>query len=200
MSPAIVRGVIGSCLALGVADLAWLDVNAERMTDSAPPAAAGRIEPLAAAVRIERLPPLPRPSPMSDEVLPPVVKTESQPLPLHPERCVVHFDSGISIVNDDQARMLTSISDALKKDPKAIVVVDGHADRTGWKDNLGSNFNLSRERALAVVRALDKLGIPRDRIRTAAFGDTRPVDVRSTEEAYRQNRRAEVRIELTGGK
>jgi len=198
MSPAILRGVMGSCLALGVADLAWLDVNAERMTSSAPPAPTVPIEPLAPAAGIERLPPVPPASAISDEVLPPVMTTESRPSPPQPERCVVHFDSGVSVISDDQAKMLTPIADALKNDPKAVVRVDGHADRAGWKDNRGSNLVLSDERAAAIVRALGELGIPRDRIRTAAFGDTRPVDDRSTEEAFRRNRRAEVRIELTG--
>jgi peptidoglycan-associated lipoprotein len=197
-------------LALGVADLAWLDVNAERMTTSpspaptvriepeAPsPAPTVRIEPLALAARVERRPPVPLPSPSSDEVLAPVMKAESHPSPLPPERCVVHFDRGVSIITDDQAKMLAPIADALKNNPKAVVRVDGHADRTGWKRK-GSNLALSDERAAAIVRALGEFGIPRDRIRTAAFGDTRPVDDRPTEEAFQRNRRAEVRIELTG--
>jgi outer membrane protein OmpA-like peptidoglycan-associated protein len=94
--------------------------------------------------------------------------------------------------------MLTPTADVLKNDPKAIVHVDRHADRMGWIENTGNNLVLSQQRAAAVVGALVKLGIPRDRIRTAAFGDTRPVDDRLTEEAFRRNRRAEVRIELTG--
>jgi outer membrane protein OmpA-like peptidoglycan-associated protein len=124
------------------------------------------------------------------------MKSASHPSP-PPERCVIHFDLGASVVPDDQAKMLAPIADALKNHPRAVVRVDGHADRTGWKRN-GNNLALSDERAAAIVRALGELGIPRDRIRTAAFGDTRPVDDRSTEEALRRNRRAEVRIELTG--
>jgi outer membrane protein OmpA-like peptidoglycan-associated protein len=198
MSPAVLRAVIGSSLALGVADLAWLDLNAERMASSASPAPTVLIEPLAPAARIERLRPLAPPSSISDDVPTPVTKTESRPSPPSPERCVLHFASGVAVISDDQANMLTPIADALKNDPQAIVRVDGHADRTGWKDNKGSNLYLSDGRAAAVAEALGKLGIPRDRIRTAAFGDTRPVDDRSTEEAFRRNRRAEVRIERTG--
>ena len=207
MSPAILRAVLGSCLALGVADLAWLDVNAQRMTSSAEPAPTAPIEPLAPAPRIERLPRVPPLSPIADEAplspiadeaLSPVKKTESHPSRPPPERCLIYFDSGVSGISDDQAKMLTPIADALKNDPKAVVRVDGHADRTGWKDSRGSNLVLSDERAAAIVGALGKLGIPRDRIRAAAFGDTQPVDDRWTEEAFQRNRRAEVRIELTG--
>jgi peptidoglycan-associated lipoprotein len=197
VSPAILRAVFGSCLALGVADLAWLDLNAERMTGSASPAPTVPIEPSALAARMERLPPVPPPSPISNEVLLPVTKTESHSSPPQPERCVVHFDLGVSVISDDQAKMLVPIADALKTNPKAVVRVEGHADRTGWKRK-GNNLLLSDERAAAIVRALGELGIPRNRIRAAAFGDTRPVDEGSTEEAFRRNRRAEVRIELTG--
>jgi outer membrane protein OmpA-like peptidoglycan-associated protein len=201
MSPAILRGVFGSCLALGIADLAWLDFNAGRMAGSASPAPMVRIEPSAPATRIERLAPLP--SPISEEVLPPVMKAESPPSLPQPEPCVVHYDRGVSVISDDQAKMLTPIVDALKNDPKAVVRVDGHADRTGWEGNSweanrGSNLVLSEARAAAIVQALGKLGVPRDRIRAAALGDTRPVDDRWAEEAFRRNRRAEVRIELTG--
>ena len=203
MSPAILRAVIGSCLALGVADLAWLDINAERMTGSASPAPTVPIEPLAPGPRIERLPPLPPPSPISDEVPSPVPTTESHPPRPQPEPCIVHFDRGVSGISDDQTKVFTPIVDALKKDPKAVVRVEAHADRTGWEgnsweQNRGNNRALSDARAAAIVQALGKLGIPRDRIRAAAFGDTRPVDDRWTEEAFRRNRRAEVRIELTG--
>jgi peptidoglycan-associated lipoprotein len=158
---------------------------------------------LAPAARIERLPPLRPPSPISDEVLPPVVETESHPSPPQPERCVVHFDRGVSVISDDQAKTLTPFADALKNEPKAVVRVDGHSDRTGWEGNTWegnkrSNLVLSEERVAVIVRELGKLGIPRDRIRGAAFGDTRPVDDRWNEEAFQRNRRAEVRVELTG--
>jgi chemotaxis protein MotB len=110
----------------------------------------------------------------------------------------LHFDRGVSVISDEQAKMLMPIAEALKSAPEAIIRVDGHADRTGWKGNSGSNLVLSDERAVAVVRALVKLGAARDRIRPAAFGDARPVDDRATEEAFRRNRRVEVRIDLTG--
>jgi outer membrane protein OmpA-like peptidoglycan-associated protein len=202
MSPAILRAALGSCLALGVADLAWLDLNAERMASGFSPARAVPIEAVIPAAPVERYSPAAPPhaiaeprAPSSGEVLAPVVKTEGPPSPSQAERCVVHFDRGASAINDDQATLLTPIADALKSNPKATVRVEGHADRTGDK---GGNLVLSDERAVAIVRALGELGVPRNRIRAAGFGDTRPVDDRSTEDAFRMNRRAEVRIELPG--
>jgi outer membrane protein OmpA-like peptidoglycan-associated protein len=204
MSPVILRGVLGSCLTLGAADLAWLDVNAARLAGSASSAPADRIEPSAVAGRIERLAPLPPHGPISDDAplpaLAPSAERDRPPTPLPAESQTIYFDRGIAFVSEDQAATLISIADVLKNNPKAVVRVEGHADRTGWSDNTGSNLALSDARAAAIVRALGKLGIPRERIRATAFGDTRPVDDRPTEEAYRRNRRAEIRVDHAGGK
>lgn len=199
----MLRAVMGSCLALGAADLAWLDVNVERLGgDARGPADRGepRGEPLAAAVRIEKLAPLPEPSPTSDEVAPgteakgaPSARSSTTPSS-HAEECVVYFERGASFFSGEQAKMLVPIADALKADPNAVVRVDGHADRTAW-NGTGSNLVLSDQRAGAIVQALVRLGVARDRIRPAAFSDTRPVDDRPTEDALRRNRRVEVRIE-----
>lgn len=192
----MLRAVMGSCLALGAADLAWLDVNVERMGGDEARAPTDRSEPLSTAVRIEKLAPLPTPSPISDEVPGPTSAPSSTPQPASPARegCVVYFERGSSYFGEDQARMLAPIADASKNDPAAVVYVDGHADRTAWT-GAGNNLVLSDQRAGAVVQALGKLGVPRDRIRPAAFSDTRPVDEGSTEDAFRRNRRVEIRIE-----
>jgi chemotaxis protein MotB len=112
---------------------------------------------------------------------------------------MIQFDRSLSVLRSDQAPNLAAIADAVRKDARAIVQIGGHADRLAWKGNRGNNLTLSEDRAVAVARALSKLGVPSDRVRRAAFGDTRPIDERTTEEAYRRNRRVEVRIELRGG-
>jgi outer membrane protein OmpA-like peptidoglycan-associated protein len=209
MSPAMLRAVMGSCLALGAADLAWLDLNAERIASAGARTPSDRSEPLSTSIRIERLPPLPTPSPPSDEVPSSAAEAKSANSPNEPawvrpstptatapqsEECVVYFERGSSFFGGDQAKALVPIADAVKNDPSAVVRVDGHADRTAWS-GAGSNMVLSDQRAGAIVQALVRLGVARDRVRPAAFSDTRPVDEGSTEEAFRRNRRVEVRIE-----
>src|SRR5689334_14272477 len=68
MSPAMLRGVMGSCLALGVVDLAWLDINAERMESAVSGESSARLAGSPAAVHIERLPPLMPRTPTSPAV------------------------------------------------------------------------------------------------------------------------------------
>jgi outer membrane protein OmpA-like peptidoglycan-associated protein len=205
MSPAVLRAIFGSCLTLGLADLAWLDANAEKVGQhtSSPPLVL--VEPAMSAAP-------PRPV---DEAPPvrvrerPVSTTTAEALPAGaPEKaakreerfasCVIQFERSLSVIPPDQAADLAAIAEATKNDPRAIVKISGHADRMAWKANRGDNLTLSEDRALAVARALGKLGIPAGRIRRVAFADTRPVDDRATEEAYRRNRRVEVRVEPNG--
>jgi peptidoglycan-associated lipoprotein len=206
MSPAALRAVFGSCLTLGFADLAWLDMNAARWgTETSPPP----------VVLVEKAPAVELPAVMVRPAAPPITEpaptaaTASEPLPaaapLGPTKqgdsvtsCTVQFDRSLSILHPDQAANLTVIAQAVKENPRAVVRIGGHADRLAWKANRGNNLSLSEDRSLAVARALGKLGVAPDRIRRAAFGDTRPVDDRSTEDAHRRNRRVEVRVDLTG--
>jgi outer membrane protein OmpA-like peptidoglycan-associated protein len=125
--------------------------------------------------------------------------TDSATQPAEASSWMIQFDRSLSVLRSDQAPNLAAIADAVRKDARAIVQIGGHADRLAWKGNRGNNLTLSEDRAVAVARALSKLGVPSDRVRRAAFGDTRPIDERTTEEAYRRNRRVEVRIELRGG-
>ena len=76
--------------------------------------------------------------------------------------------------------------------------VAGHADRVAWKGHRGDNLTLSDARARAVVIALTRLGVAPNSIRRTAFGDTKPLDARASEDAYRLNRRVEVSVEWRG--
>jgi peptidoglycan-associated lipoprotein len=206
MSPAALRAVFGSCLTLGFADLAWLDMNAARWgTETSPPPVV--LVEKAPAVELPAVMVRPAATPQPEPA--PAAATASEPLPaaapLGPTKqgdavtsCTVQFDRSLSILHADQAANLTVIAQAVKENPRAVVRIGGHADRLAWKANRGNNLSLSEDRSLAVARALGKLGVPPDRIRRAAFGDTRPVDDRSTEDAHRRNRRVEVRVDLTG--
>jgi outer membrane protein OmpA-like peptidoglycan-associated protein len=204
MSPAVLRAIFGSCLSLGLVDLAWLDSNAARLKNDGNWELLTRPAPAAPAAPAP--PPVPAPKPIAVEELPPVVtrevaqaQPEEQPVKVEPATsCTVQFERSASAIAPDQLANLSAIAHAIKNDRRAIARITGHADRMLWKGNRGSNLSISDDRALAVARALGQLGVPPDRIKRAALGDTRPVDDRATEEAYRRNRRVEVRIETTG--
>jgi outer membrane protein OmpA-like peptidoglycan-associated protein len=199
MSPFALRAIFSSCLALGLADLAWLDVNAlrlnsdeswERLQAPLPIVSAELAKPVVATTLA---------SPPASKA-PAARSTGSASQSAAVTSWTIQFDRSFSVIRSDQAPNLAAIADAARSDVRAIVQIGGHADRLAWKGNRGSNLALSDNRAVTVARALLKLGVPSDRIRHVAFGDTRPIDERTTEEAYRRNRRVEVRIELGGGR
>lgn len=206
MSPVAHRALFASCLTLGLVDLAWLDANAARVVSEASPVPPVRVAlpanvDLPAPIGVAP-PALAPPEPPATAPVPPAPaaapRREELPPARGPVSCVILFDRSLSIIHEDQAALLAPIADAVNRDPSAVVRIFGHADRMAWKANRGNNQTLSEDRAAAVARVLDKLGVRADRIRRAAFGDTRPVDERSTEDAFQRNRRVEVRVERTG--
>lgn len=65
--------------------------------------------------------------------------------------------------------------------------VEGHADERGTR---AYNLALGERRANAVRNYLVALGVAPTRIQVVSYGKERPVDPRSTEQAWAQNRRA----------
>jgi len=72
-----------------------------------------------------------------------------------------------------------------------VIQLEGHTDFQG---NTEANMLLSESRVLAVKDYLNKRGIKKSRIRTKAFGGTKPLTRERTPEARTKNRRVEVRI------
>lgn len=77
-----------------------------------------------------------------------------------------------------------------------ILRVDGHTDRVplSGSGEFASNWQLSTARALSVVEYLASQGISQRRMAAAGFGEFRPVDGGSTGDAYRKNRRIEIKL------
>ncbi len=78
-----------------------------------------------------------------------------------------------------------------------VLRIDGHTDNRPIRGSLNypSNWELSTARAVAVVKYLASRGIPADRLAAAGFGEFRPLDPGDTEEAYRKNRRIEIKLD-----
>ncbi len=93
------------------------------------------------------------------------------------------------------AKALTSIAKKIPRDIDWILRVDGHTDRRPiHNEKFASNWELSQARALAVVRQLIAEGIPPDRLAPTGFAEFHPLDKGKTEEAYRKNRRIELKF------
>jgi chemotaxis protein MotB len=114
----------------------------------------------------------------------------------------VLFAPGNAELGDDAKEKLTPVIAALKEiaakippDINWILRVDGHTDRRPINNpQFPSNWELSTARALSVVRFAIDQGIPAARLAAAGFADKQPIDPRSTEDAYRRNRRIELKL------
>jgi chemotaxis protein MotB len=77
------------------------------------------------------------------------------------------------------------------------IVVQGHTDDVPMSGGM-SNWELSANRAGAVLHRLIEGGIPADRLSMAGYADTRPVASNDTEEGRARNRRVDIVVVLDG--
>jgi chemotaxis protein MotB len=114
----------------------------------------------------------------------------------------VFFDSGSAAVRPEGLVELDKLAGALleleKQIPKEIAWVlriDGHTDvRPIVTAQFPSNWALSSARAISVVQYLIAKGISPQRLVAAGFGEFQPLDNERTEDAYRRNRRIELKL------
>ena len=115
----------------------------------------------------------------------------------------VLFASGSDRLGDDGLRqvaglaaLLLEISAELPADVDWVLRIDGHTDRLPIRETagFGSNWALSAARAITVVRTLVANGVPPERLMAAGFGEFQPLDSADTAEAYRRNRRIELKL------
>ncbi|MGE3245183.1 MAG: peptidoglycan -binding protein [Beijerinckiaceae bacterium] len=113
----------------------------------------------------------------------------------------VLFPPGGSDMNSEGLKELDKLAGALKDLQKEIppeipwvMRVDGHTDKTQIRNSKKSNWELSAERAISVVKYLVSQGIPPQRLVAAGFGEFQPIDPGESPEALRRNRRIELKL------
>ena len=93
------------------------------------------------------------------------------------------------------AAVLLQLIPSIPGDLPWILRVDGHTDRVPiHSEKFASNWELSMARAVSVVRYLAEQGVPEQRMAAAGFSKFHPIDPADTEEAYRRNRRIEIKL------
>jgi chemotaxis protein MotB len=114
----------------------------------------------------------------------------------------VFFDTGQALLLPEGRAELDQLATALidldKQIPAEIawvLRVDGHTDVRPINSPLfKSNWELSSARAISVVQYLISLGVPAQRLVAAGFAEFQPLDTAATEEAYKRNRRIELKL------
>lgn len=93
------------------------------------------------------------------------------------------------------AQAFREIMDRIPPDLPWVLQVDGHTDRRPINTpRFPSNWELSTARAIAVANFLISQGIPPERVAARGFAEFQPLDPGDTEEAYRRNRRIEIKL------
>ena len=100
----------------------------------------------------------------------------------------IHFDFDSAELSPMAKTLLKEKAEWLSANPGVSVVVEGHCDDRGTTEY---NIALGEKRALAAKNYLVDLGVSEARLSTVSFGEERPLDSASTEEAYSKNRRAQ---------
>jgi chemotaxis protein MotB len=93
------------------------------------------------------------------------------------------------------ATTLQQIAPSIPNELNWVLQVDGHTDKRPIATReFPSNWELSSARAISVVKFLASRGIPYERLSATGFGEFQPVDPRENDEAYRRNRRIELKF------
>ena len=103
----------------------------------------------------------------------------------------IHFDFDRSEIKPEAREIMKKKAAWLKEHPEFSIRIEGHCDERGTAEY---NLALGERRANAAWKYLNALGISGERMDTVSYGEERPFDPRSNEEAWAKNRRAEFKI------
>lgn len=104
---------------------------------------------------------------------------------------LVHFDTDRFEIRPGDAQVLDRKAVILASHPEVRVRITGHADERYTAEY---NLVLGSRRSQAAADYLAGKGVPAGRMDTATLGETAPLDVGHTEDAWARNRRAEVEV------
>jgi peptidoglycan-associated lipoprotein len=105
----------------------------------------------------------------------------------------IHFDFDRADIRPDAARVLDLNAEWLRRYPRYLVLVEGHADERGTVEY---NLALGERRARNAMHYLVSRGVAADRITVISYGEERPRCRASTEACWAENRRAHFAVRL----
>lgn len=103
---------------------------------------------------------------------------------------LVYFDFNKSIISVEQLGIIEAHSDYLSRNLAQGVILEGHADERGSNEY---NLALGQRRADAVRDIMLANGVSQEQIETISFGEENPRALGHAEEAWKENRRVEIR-------
>jgi len=107
---------------------------------------------------------------------------------------MINFDYDQAAVRPADQETLDRKAAILNANPNVRLRISGHADERGSDEY---NLALANRRAAAAKRYLENKGVDGSRLDVISYGEERPLNPGSDENAYAQNRRDE--FEITAG-
>ena len=108
------------------------------------------------------------------------------------------FDSGRANLKDTGKEVLKKVGEALKGYEDKVIRIVGHTDNVpiskAAQKVFPSNWELSVARATTVVRYLQEVGIPPERMIASGRAEYQPVAENDTPEGRKKNRRIEITL------
>ncbi len=154
-------------------------LDTAKTATSAQPPAANRPYPAASQWQASTVPP----TPVNVPVTPPVTIANgggkaALPPEVRPDVSRIYFANGSSMLNGENRTALNTIAEAAKFAPIDRVLVEGHASSAAQSKDIVTakilNLKESMDRAQTVSFGLMEKGVPAEKIKTVAWGDTLP--------------------------
>jgi peptidoglycan-associated lipoprotein len=105
------------------------------------------------------------------------------------QQLVVYFDYDTADIQPQFNALLQAHGQYLAQNPNTQLRLEGHADERGSREY---NIGLGERRAQAVRRVLMLQGAAGSQLTTVSYGEERPAQTGSDDEAWRLNRRVEL--------
>jgi outer membrane protein OmpA-like peptidoglycan-associated protein len=105
----------------------------------------------------------------------------------------IKFDTGKSSIKPVSFPILDAVMKVMFENPNYKLVIGGHTDNVGAE---AMNMTLSKDRAESVAVYLIGKGVSPERISSAGYGLTQPVDDNATAAGRTRNRRVELSVEF----
>ena len=102
---------------------------------------------------------------------------------------IIYFDYDSYVVKPEFQGAIEGHAKFLTANKARKLAVEGHTDERGGREY---NLALGQKRSEAVRRALGLLGVTDDQVEAVSFGKEKPAVPGMTEDAFAQNRRAEL--------
>jgi chemotaxis protein MotB len=102
------------------------------------------------------------------------------------------FALGSTRIDELGRQVIRAVSETLDEFPNPLRV-EGHTDDVPLQRGDYTNWNLSTDRAVAVLSLMiEQYGLPPDRVGAAGYGEYRPLESNETSEGRARNRRVDI--------